>query len=145
MKRQSSARIHITHFTFALQPQYLSSALKQASPIDRQISNGSVGKESACYAGDTGDVSSISGSRRSPREGATPPVFLLQLSTMKSTFFLLSFPSLFCLLTFPDARHILFMPLHHRKEKLFAGKIGESYINNFLLLKTYIPFPTISM
>ena len=28
MKKQSSARINITHFTFARQPQYLSSALK---------------------------------------------------------------------------------------------------------------------
>ena len=30
---------------------------------------GSVGKESACNAGDTGDVCSISGSGRSPGEG----------------------------------------------------------------------------
>ena len=31
--------------------------------------SGSVDKESACNAGDTGDVSSIPGSGRSPREG----------------------------------------------------------------------------
>ena len=31
--------------------------------------SGSVDKESACNAGDIGDVSSIPGSRRSPREG----------------------------------------------------------------------------
>ena len=33
------------------------------------FSHGSVGKESACNAGDTGDVGSIPGSGRSPEEG----------------------------------------------------------------------------
>ena len=46
----------------------------KASPIDHQISNGSVGKESSCNAGDTGDVSSIPGSGRSPREGKWQPL-----------------------------------------------------------------------
>ena len=35
---------------------------------------GSVGKESACNAGDTGDVCSISGSGRSPGEGHGNPL-----------------------------------------------------------------------
>ena len=35
---------------------------------------GSVGKESACNAGDTGDVCSISGSGRSPGEGNGNPL-----------------------------------------------------------------------
>ena len=34
------------------------------------------GKESACNAGDTRDVGSIPGSRRSPEVGNTAPVFL---------------------------------------------------------------------
>ena len=74
MKRQSSARIHITHFTFAWQPQYLLSALKQASPIDHQISNGSVGQQSACNAGDAGRVNWIPGSGRSPKEAKRQPL-----------------------------------------------------------------------
>ena len=36
--------------------------------------NGSVGKESACNAGDTGDASSIRGSGKSPREGNGCPL-----------------------------------------------------------------------
>ena len=35
---------------------------------------GSVGKESACNAGDTGDMCSIPGSGRSPREGHGNPL-----------------------------------------------------------------------
>ena len=40
--------------------------------------DGSVGKESACKAGDTGDVSLISGLGRSPwrRKWQPPPVFM---------------------------------------------------------------------
>ena len=43
-------------------------------------SDGSVGKESAYNAGDTGDMGSISGSRRSPGEGNGNP---LQYSCLK--------------------------------------------------------------
>lgn len=72
---------------------------------------------------------------------ATNLVFLLQLSMMKSTFFLLSSPhslSAYLLFLMPD---ILFMPLHHRKEKLFAGKIGESYIKFLLrLIFHFLPY-----
>ena len=42
-------------------------SIKQASPIDHQISSGSVGKQSACNAGDAGHVSWIPGSGRSPK------------------------------------------------------------------------------
>ena len=44
--------------------------------------DGSIGKESTCHAGDTGDVGSIPGSRRSPERGKCQPtpVFLSEKS-----------------------------------------------------------------
>ena len=42
--------------------------------IYSSVPDGSVGKESACHAGDKGDVSSIPGLGRSPREGNGDPV-----------------------------------------------------------------------
>ena len=41
---------------------------------DRGFSGGSVGKESACNAGDTGDMGSIIGSGRAPGEGHSNPL-----------------------------------------------------------------------
>ena len=49
--------------------------------IVKQICYGSVGKESTCSAGDTGDTGSIPGSARSPGEGIGNP---LQYSCLKN-------------------------------------------------------------
>ena len=42
--------------------------------VYRDFPNGSMDKESACNAGDTGDRNSIPGSGRSPREGNDNPL-----------------------------------------------------------------------
>ena len=50
------------------------SSLFDISRCLKGFPHGSVGKESACNAGDTGDASSIPGSGKSPREGNGCPL-----------------------------------------------------------------------
>ena len=45
--------------------------------------SGSAGKESAFYAGDTGDVGSVSGLGRSPGEGSGKPLYYSSLGNLR--------------------------------------------------------------
>ena len=56
-------------------------ATQLASKKEKGFPDGSAGKESACNAGDTGDVGLIPGSGRSPGEGNGNP---LQYSSLKN-------------------------------------------------------------
>ena len=143
-KAVQGTAVKISCFTFAWQPQYLSSALKQASPIVHQISSGS-GVKNLPAMQETQEmwVRSLGQEDLLEKVNGNQSSILTSVKHDEVNIFPSFFPLLpFCLLTFPDARHILFMPLHHRKEKLFAGKIGESYINKFLwrLIFHFLPY-----
>ena len=110
MKRQSSARIHISCFTFAWQPQYLSSALKQASPIVHQITNGS-GVKNLPAMQETQEmwVRSLGQEDLLEKVNGNQSSILTSVKHDEVNIFPPFFPPLpFCLLTFPDARHSLY-------------------------------------